>query len=173
MKGITIWLTGLSGSGKSTIANKLIEELNKRNIHPELLDGDIIRENLSKGLTFSPEDVHENNKRITFVCKLLTKHGVFNIVSAISPFKHSRNYARKEIGNFLEVFVKCPLEICKKRDVKGLYTKVEKGEITNFLGIHTPYEEPENPEVVVETHKENLEESTKKIIDKLKELNYL
>lgn len=172
-KGFTVWFTGLSGSGKTTVAKALEEELRNRNLNVEVLDGDVVRTNLSKGLGFSKEDRDTNIKRIAFVCKLLSTNGVAAIAAAISPYREIRDYARKDIGNFVEVFVKCPLEVCIERDMKGLYQKALRGEIQNFTGISDPYEEPLNPEVVIETDRETVQESTKRILNKLYELGYL
>lgn len=172
-KGFTVWFTGLSGAGKSTISHLLEKNLKERERNVEVLDGDVVRTNLCQGLGFSKQDRDTNIQRISFVCKLLTRNGVAVISAAISPYREARDKARKEIGNFVEVYVKCPLEICVERDVKGLYKKALKGEIQSFTGVSDPYEEPLNPELVVETDKETVEESTNKIIKKLIELGYL
>jgi len=139
----------------------------------EILDGDVVREHLSKGLGFSKEDRDTNIKRIAFVCKLLTRNGVANIAAAISPYREAREYARKEIRDFIEVYVKCSLETCIQRDVKGLYKKALAGEVKAFTGVSDPYEEPLNPELVVESDKETPEESALKVIKKLEELGYM
>lgn len=171
--GFTIWLTGLSGAGKSTLA-RAIELRLKTCIHDiEVLDGDIVRTHLSKGLGFSREDRDTNIKRIAFVCALLTRHGVVNIAAAISPYREAREWARQEIGNFVEVYVKCPIEVCRQRDVKGLYKQVDEGTLKGFTGIDDPYEEPEHPNLVIETDKESVEESVARILASLVELNYL
>ena len=173
-KGFTIWFTGLSCSGKSTLSKILETELRKRGrIKIEILDGDVVRTNLSKGLGFSKEDRDTNIKRIGFVCKLLTRNGVVAIAAAISPYRNIRDFNRKEIGNFVEVYCKCPLEVCLQRDVKGLYKKALAGEIKNYTGVDDPYEEPLNPEVILETDKETHEESVAKIIRKLEMLGYI
>jgi adenylyl-sulfate kinase len=173
-RGFTIWFTGLSGAGKTTISHIVKNKLLDRGIpNVEILDGDVIRENLSKGLGFSKEDRDTNIKRIAFVCKLLTRNGVVNIAAAISPYREAREYARKEIQHFIEVYVKCSLETCIQRDVKGLYKKALAGEVKAFTGISDPYEEPLNPEVVLETDRETPEESAMKVIRKLEELGYL
>ena len=173
-KGFTLWLTGLSGAGKTTIANRTADILRERGIQGlEILDGDLVRTNLSKGLGFSREDRNTNIQRITFVADLLTRNDIVTIVAAISPYRESREYARKQIKNLIEVFVKCPLDVLTKRDVKGLYIKALKGEISNFTGVSDPYEEPLNPEVSVETDKETPEESVRKIIEKLEALGYV
>lgn len=172
-KGFTIWFTGLSGAGKTTVAERVEQILRNQGLKVESLDGDVVRLNLSKGLGFSKEDRDTNIKRIGFVCKLLTRNGVIAIASAISPYREVRDYNRREIGNFVEVFVKCPLEACIERDVKGLYKKALAGEIKNYTGVSDPYEEPLNPEVILETNSESVEESAAKVLDKLMELGYL
>lgn len=172
-KGFTLWFTGLSGAGKTTIAQKVEQALRDRGLKVEMLDGDVVRTNLSKGLGFSKEDRDINIKRIGFVCKLLTRNGVIAIASAISPYREVRDYNRREIGDFVEVFVKCPLETCIQRDVKGLYKKALAGEIKNYTGVSDPYEDPLNPEVIVETHQESVEESAARVLAKLMELEYI
>jgi len=173
-KGFTIWFTGLSGAGKTTVSRLVQDRLRERGImNVEVLDGDVVRTNLSKGLGFSKEDRDINIKRIAFVCNLLTRNGIPNIAAAISPYREVRDYARKEIKNFVEVFVKCPLEVLVQRDVKGLYKKALAGELPNFTGVSDPYEEPLNPEVLIESDKETPEQSADKIIAKLEELGYL
>jgi adenylyl-sulfate kinase len=171
--GFTVWFTGLSGSGKTTIAEMLQEVLIKRGLKVELLDGDVVRQKLSKGLGFSKEDRDINIRRIGFVCHLLTRNGVVAIGSAISPYKAIRDENRAMIGNFVEVYAKCPLEVLVERDVKGMYKKAMAGEIENFTGVSDPYEPPENPEVVVETDKETPEECLQKILTKLEEMGYI
>ncbi len=149
-------------------------ELQKRGVTKiEVLDGDIIRTHLSQGLGFSKEDRDANIKRIGFVCKLLSRNGVIAIAAVISPYREARDYNRKEIGDFVEVYCKCCLEVCIQRDVKGLYEKALAGEIKNYTGIDDPYEEPLNPEVVLDTDRETPEESVKKIIQTLENLEYL
>ncbi len=172
-KGFTIWFTGLSGAGKSTLSEGIEERLKARGRNVEILDGDIVRTHLSKGLGFSREDRDTNIKRIAFVCSLLTRNGVICISAAIAPYREARQWARQEIGNFVEVYVKCPLEVCRQRDVKGLYKLVDEGKLTGFTGVDDPYEEPEHPELVVETNKESIEESIGRIFAKLEELGYL
>src|SRR5437667_1621643 len=171
--GFTIWFTGLSGSGKSTLSTMLQERLGERGRKVEILDGDIVRTHLSKGLTFSKEDRDTNIKRIAFVCGLLTRNGVVTISAAIAPYREARAWARHEIGNFVEVYVKCPIEVCRERDVKGFYKLADEGKLKGFTGVDDPYEEPENPELVVETDKETVEESVDSIFAKLAELGYL
>lgn len=172
--GFTIWFTGLSGAGKTTLSRHVHEALRDRGIlNVEILDGDVVRTHLSKGLGFSKADRDTNIKRIGWVCHLLTKHGVPTMAAAISPYRDIREEVRKMIGRFVEVYVKCPVEVCEERDVKGLYKKARMGEIQHFTGIDDPYEEPLNPEVIVETDKETIEESVSKIIRKLEEMRYL
>jgi len=172
-QGFTIWFTGLSGSGKSTISKIVEEELRRRGRKVEVLDGDVVRTNLSKGLGFSKEDRDTNIRRIGFVCHLLSRNGVVAIAAAISPYRAIRDENRYLIGDFVEVYVKCPVEVCMERDVKGLYKKAVNGEIPQFTGVSDPYEEPLHPEVVCETDKETPQESADKIIAKLEELGYL
>jgi adenylyl-sulfate kinase len=171
--GFTIWFTGLSGAGKSTLAEVIEQRLKAQGRNVEMLDGDIVRTHLSKGLGFSRDDRDTNIKRIAFVCNLLTRNGVASIAAAISPYREAREWARKEIGNFVEVYVKCPLEVCRQRDVKGLYKLVDEGKIKGFTGVDDPYEEPEHPELVIETDKETVEESVTRILALLEELGYL
>lgn len=172
-KGFTIWFTGLSGSGKSTLTNSLVEKFKIMGRNVEVLDGDVVRTNLSKELGFSKEDRDTNIKRIAFVAKLLTRNGAVVITAAISPYREIRDYARKEIGNFVEVFTKCPLDALVERDPKGLYKKAMAGEIENFTGVSDPYEEPLNPEIVVETNKYGVEKCAEDILLKLDELGYI
>ena len=172
-QGFTIWFTGLSGSGKSTLSEVIEHRLRARGRNVEVLDGDIVRTHLSKGLGFSREDRDTNIKRIAFVCSLLTRNGVVCMSAAISPYREAREWARKEIGNFVEVYVKCPLDVCRQRDVKGLYKLVDEGKITNFTGVDDPYEEPEHPELVINTDQETVEESIQRIFAKLEQLGYL
>src|SRR4030043_784860 len=173
-KGFTIWFTGLSCSGKSTLSQKLEGELRRRGFNKiEILDGDVVRTHLSKGLGFPKEDRDTNIKRIGFVCKLLSRNGVIAIAAAISPYREVRDYNRKEIGDFVEVYCKCSLNVCIERDVKGLYKKALAGEIKSYTGIDDPYEEPLNPEVALETDQETPEESVAKIMQKLEVLGYL
>lgn len=167
--GVTIWLTGLPSAGKTTIAKKLTEELTVRGYPVEMLDGDEIRLRLSKGLGFSKADRDEHIRRIAYVAKLLTRVGAFVIVAAISPYRSIRDEARADIQRFMEVHVDCPLEECMRRDVKGLYQKALSGEVSNLTGLSDPYEPPLNPEVIVKTHLETLEESTAKILSALKD----
>jgi adenylylsulfate kinase len=171
--GFTIWFTGLSGAGKSTLSEIIEERLRARGRNVEVLDGDVVRTHLSKGLGFSREDRDPNIKRIAFVCGLLTRNGVICISAAIAPYREARDWARQQIGNFVEVYVKCPIEVCRQRDVKGLYKLVDEGKLKGFTGVDDPYEEPEHPELVIETDKETIEESLARIFAKLEELGYL
>jgi adenylylsulfate kinase len=172
-KGFTIWFTGLSGAGKTTVSKLVEEELRRRGRKVEVLDGDVVRTNLSKGLGFSKEDRDINIRRIGFVCHILSRNGVAALAAAISPYREIRDENRKLIGEFVEVFCKCPLDVLVERDVKGLYKKAIAGEIKNFTGVSDPYEEPTTPEVVCNTDVEAPEESAAKVIDKLEELGYL
>jgi adenylylsulfate kinase len=172
-RGVTIWMTGLSGAGKSTITDALTEKLIEEGYDIEVLDGDVMRENLTKGLGFSKEDRDTNIRRIGFVAELLTRHNVIVIVPVISPYRAIRQEMREKIGSFIEVFVNAPLNVCEDRDVKGLYKRARAGEIKMFTGIDDPYEPPTNPEVECRTDLEKLDESVAKVLNKLKELNYL
>lgn len=162
-----IWFTGLSGSGKSTLANKLEQKLYDNGILTYILDGDNIRFGLNKDLDFSDEGRKENIRRISEVAKLMTDSGIVVFTAFISPFRKDRNFARELIGNadFIEIYVKCDIAVCEERDVKGLYSKARKGEINNFTGIDSPYEEPENPDLIIETSKVSIEESVEKIYE--------
>lgn len=170
-KGFTLWFTGLSGAGKTTLADAVGRQLRARGLRVEILDGDEVRTNLSKGLGFSREDRDTNIRRIGYVCRLLSRNGVAAISAAISPYREVRAEVRAAIerdgAEFIEVYVKCPLEVLIERDVKGLYKKALAGEIAQFTGISDPYEEPLAPDVVVESDRETLEESTAKIINEL------
>ena len=172
-RGCVIWFTGLSGSGKTTIAHVVEEKLLDAGVGVEILDGDVVRENLSKGLGFSKEDRDTNIRRIAFVAHLLQRNGTFVLTAAISPYREIRNEARAMIKDFVEVYADAPLEVCEERDVKGLYAKARAGEIKGFTGIDDPYEAPENAEVVVKTGELSVEESAQAVIDKLVELKYL
>jgi adenylyl-sulfate kinase len=171
--GFTLWFTGLSGSGKSTLATYLSPILTERGKRVEILDGDEVRENLSKGLGFSKEDRDKNIERVTFVAKLLTRNGVAVLCSFISPYRAVRAKVAEEVGNFVEVYCYAPLETLIERDVKGMYKKALAGEIKNFTGISDPYEPPENPDVMIDSSTESLEESLAKILRKLEELGYV
>ena len=172
-KGFTVWFTGLSGSGKTTVSQLVAEELRRRGRKVEVLDGDVVRTNLSKGLGFSKEDRDINIRRIGFVCHLLSRNGVVAIGAAISPYREIRDENRKLIGDFVEVYCECPLEVLVERDAKGLYKKALAGEIKNFTGVSDPYEKPASPEVICCTDRETPEESAAKVIVKLEEMGYL
>lgn len=173
-RGFTLWFTGLSGAGKTTVSEIVERELREKFGKIEVLDGDIVRTNLSKGLTFSREDRDTNVLRIGFVSNLLTRNGVGVIVSAISPFKEARDQVRRDIGDdFIEVFIDAPLEVCAERDVKGLYKKAFSGEIPQFTGVSDPYEPPSAPELHIHTDREEPNESARRVIEKLEELGYL
>lgn len=171
-KGVTVWFTGLPCCGKTTIADRVAEILKAEGRKVERLDGDIVRKGLTSDLGFSKEDRNENIKRVTFVAKLLTRNEVIVLATFVSPYEERRVKTREEIGEFMLVYVKAPVEVCMERDVKGMYRKALAGEIKNFTGVDDPYEEPETPELVVETDKETLEESVQKVLIKIKELGY-
>jgi adenylylsulfate kinase len=173
-QGFTVWFTGLSGSGKSTIAEMLYHEFQARGMKTEILDGDVVRQNLSKGLGFSKEDRDTNIMRIGFVANLLTRNGVATICCPISPYKETRDANRELIGNFVEVYVHATVEeLAENRDPKGLYKKALAGEITGFTGVDDPYEVPENPELVVDTMSESPEESLQNVLRTLVKLGYI
>ncbi len=173
-KGFTVWFTGLSGAGKSTIAEMLYHELQARNMQVEILDGDVVRQNLSKGLGFSKEDRDTNILRIGFVAQLLTRNGVATICCPISPYRAARDQVRAIIGEFVEVYVHATIEeLAANRDPKGLYEKALAGEIDNFTGVSDPYEEPLSPELVLDTMVEEPEDSLQKVLDKLADLGYI
>ena len=174
MKGCTLWFTGLSGAGKSTLAEAVAEELRRREMNVEILDGDVVRTNLSKGLGFSKEDRDINIRRIGFVCNLLTRNGVVAIAAAISPYRAIRNENRALIGDhFVEIYCECPLEELERRDVKGLYKKARAGEIKGFTGIDDPYEPPEKPEITINSKTETKEESLAKILRTLELMGFI
>jgi adenylylsulfate kinase len=172
-KGFTVWFTGLSGAGKSTLAEMLFHELRRRDLKVELLDGDIVRTNLSKGLGFSKEDRDTNILRIGFVANLLTRNGVACIVSAISPYRDARNQCRANIKDFVEVFVHATVEECARRDVKGLYAKAIAGEIKGFTGVDDPYEPPQSPEIYVDTMSQTPDESLAQVLGTLDDMGYI
>jgi adenylyl-sulfate kinase len=172
-KGFTLWFTGLSGAGKTTLARLVDAELRGRGHNVEVLDGDVVRTNLSKGLGFSKEDRDTNIRRIGFVCNLLTRNGVVAIAAAISPYRAIRDEVRVQIGSFVEVYIACPIDVLAERDVKGLYKKALAGEIKNFTGIDDPYEEPFNAEIVIHSDSETPEQSAARIIARLEELDHL
>lgn len=174
-KGCTMWFTGLSGSGKSTVAVALEKALWDRGICSYILDGDNVRHGLNKDLGFSPEDRTENIRRIGEVAKLFTDAGVVNLTAFISPYRADRDAVREmnEAGDFIEVYIDCPLEVCEKRDVKGLYAKAREGKIPEFTGISAPYEEPHNPEVTLKTGDNTLDESVAELIAYLESNGYI
>jgi adenylyl-sulfate kinase len=172
-KGFVVWLTGLSGAGKSTIANRLHAELLERGRQSELLDGDEMRKHLTKGLGFSKEDRDTNIRRIGYVAKLLARNGAVAITAAISPYREVRDELRAQIPGFVEVYVKCDIETLTERDPKGLYKKALAGEIKNFTGVNDPYEEPLHPNVVCDTARETIEESVAKVVAKLERAGYM
>jgi adenylyl-sulfate kinase len=172
-KGFTVWFTGLPSAGKSTLAELLAGKLRERDLGVEVLDGDVVRQHLSKGLGFSKEDRDENIRRIGFVCSLLTRHGTAAIAAAISPYRAIRDEVRGAIGNFIEVYVKASVETCMQRDVKGLYKKALAGEIKGFTGVDDPYEPPLKPELTIETEMEGPQESVARILRRLEELGYV
>jgi adenylyl-sulfate kinase len=169
-KGFTLWFTGLSGSGKSTLAEAVEKELLERGLNVEILDGDVIRTNLSKGLGFSQEDRDINIRRVGFVCSLLTRNGAVAIAACISPYKAIRDENRALIGRFVEVFCKAPVDKLAERDVKGLYKKALAGEIKGFTGVDDPYEEPEHAEVTADTEHQSPAESVQLVLAALEEI---
>ena len=173
VRGFTVWFTGLSGSGKTTVADALAKLLIDKGYMVQRLDGDIVREGLTKDLGFSKPDRDKNIERVTFVAELLTKNGVATLVSFISPYRAARAKARDKIKDFIEVFVRCPLEVCISRDTKGLYKKAIAGELKEFTGISDPYEEPSEPEVFIDTDRFSVNECAKKILDHLLTKGYV
>ena len=174
-KGVVLWFTGLSGSGKSTVANEVSHRLHSMKKLSYILDGDNIRHGLNKDLGFSPEDRAENIRRISEVANLFADAGVITITAFISPYRKDRNFCRELVGNgrFIEIYTKACLETCEKRDPKGLYKKARDGKIKEFTGVDAPYEEPEDPELIIDTDEETIEESAEKVLKKLRELSYI
>jgi len=174
-KGVVLWFTGLSGSGKSTVANEVAHKLHERGKLAYILDGDNIRHGLNKDLGFSPEDRKENIRRISEVANLFADAGLITITAFISPYAKDRNFCRRLVGEgrFLEIYVKASLKTCEKRDPKGMYKKARAGVIKEFTGINAPYEEPENPGLITDTDKETVEESAEKVLEKLEELVFI
>ncbi|MFX1339556.1 MAG: adenylyl-sulfate kinase [Promethearchaeota archaeon] len=172
-RGFTLWFTGLPCSGKSVLADAVAEDLKKRGMKVERLDGDIVRKGLTSDLGFSEEDRNKNIERVTFVAKLLTRNGVAVLASFVSPYNKIRAYSREEIGDYILVYVKCPVEVCEERDVKGMYAKARSGEIKDFTGIDHPFEEPDKADIIVETDKQTIEESKEIVINTLDKLGYL
>jgi adenylyl-sulfate kinase len=173
MEGFTVWFTGLTASGKTTVAQLVQEELLRRGYKVELLDGDEVRKWLSDGLGFTREDRDRNVMRIGYVCKLLSRNGVVAIAAAISPYRDTRERLKDEIGEFVEVYVKCPLEICEQRDYKNIYKRAREGKIDHVTGISDPYEEPLDPDVLLETHLESPSQCASKVIRTLEEMGYV
>lgn len=172
-RGFTAWFTGIPCSGKTTIADRVAEILIEKGHRVERLDGDIVRKSLTSDLGFSKEDRDENIKRVTFVAKLLTRNKVAVLATFVSPYRERRAKTREEIGNFVEVYTRCPVEVCIERDIKGMYEKALAGEIRNFTGVDDPYEEPEDPELILDTDKDDIEKCARKVIAKLRELEYV
>ena len=172
-QGFTIWFTGLPCCGKTTIADRVAALLKSKGYMIERLDGDLIRQNLSKDLGFSKKDRDENLRRAIFLAKMLTRNNVIVLASFVSPYMKQRKKARKEIKKFVEVYVRCPVKICMKRDVKGMYKKALEGKISHFTGVDDPYEEPQSPELIVDTDVESVQESVGKVLDKIEELGFL
>ena len=172
-QGFTLWFTGLSGAGKSTLSNLVLQRLVKYGAKVEVLDGDIVRTHLSKGLGFSKEDRDENIRRIGFVCQLLSRNGVIAIAAAISPYRSVREEVRSRIPRFVEVYMACPVEVLAERDVKGLYKKALAGEVKQFTGVSDPYEPPVAPDITVHSSTETPEESLERIWDTLKKLELI
>jgi adenylyl-sulfate kinase len=172
--GMTVWFTGLPGAGKTTLAHAVAGMLRRRGVDRlEILDGDVIRTTLSKGLGFSRQDREMNVQRVGFVCQALNRHDVVALAALVSPYREGRELMRKDIGRFVEVYVKCPLDVLVRRDPKGLYRKALAGEIRQFTGVSDEYEEPLHPDVVVSTDVETVEQSTQRIVSTLERLGYL
>lgn len=172
-KGFVVWLTGLPASGKTTIARELERALRERGLKVEVMDGDEVRQGLSRDLGFSKEDREKHAMRVAYVSKLLARNGVAVIVALISPYRSFREAIRRDIEDFIEVYVKCPVEECARRDPKGLYARAMAGEIPDFTGVNDPYEEPENPELMLDTFQETTRESVEKLLSWLSENGYL
>ena len=175
MPGFVVWFTGLSGSGKSTLAAMLSSELRARGVHVEVLDGDEVRTHLSKGLGFSREDRDTNIHRIGFVAAEIARHGGAVVCAAVSPYRAARNQCRTMVGSdrFVEVFVDTPIEVCEQRDIKGLYAKARRGEVKGFTGVDDPYEPPHNPELVLDTVKQSVEQNARRILGHLVERGFV
>ncbi|HYP04715.1 MAG TPA: adenylyl-sulfate kinase [Bryobacteraceae bacterium] len=172
-KGFTLWFTGMSGAGKSTVSERILDRLKNAGAKVELLDGDVVRTHLSKGLGFSKEDRDTNVRRIGFVSQLLSRNGVIALVAAISPYRAVREEVRASIDNFVEVYVHCPIEVLAERDVKGLYKKALAGEIPSFTGVSDPYEPPASPEVTIDSSAEPVEASVEKVWSKLQQMGLI
>ncbi len=163
-EGLTVWFTGLSGAGKTTLCKAVYSTLLEQGHRAEILDGDVLRQQLSRDLSFSKEDRDENIRRIGFIADMLTRNGILVLVAAISPYRAARDEVRQKIGRFIEVFVDAPLSVCEERDPKGLYRKARRGELKGFTGIDDPYEEPLVPDVRCQTDQETLEVSSRKVV---------
>jgi adenylylsulfate kinase len=172
-QGFTVWFTGIPCCGKTTIADQVATLLKKKDYTVERLDGDVVRQGLTSDLGFSKKDRDENIRRVTFVAKMLTRNNVVVLATFVSPYREQRRNARKEIERFVEVYVRCPVEICMKRDAKGMYRKALEGKIKHFTGVDDPYEEPEHPELILNTDTESIEESVKKVMHSIEELGYI
>jgi len=172
-QGFTVWFSGIPCCGKTTIADQVATLLKKKDYTVERLDGDVVRQGLTSDLGFSKKDRDENIRRITFVAKMLTRNNVVVLATFVSPYRVQRRNARKEIERFVEVYVRCPVDICMKRDVKGMYRKALEGKIKHFTGVDDPYEEPEHPELILNTDTESIEESVKKVMHTIEELGYI
>lgn len=172
-KGFTLWFTGMSGAGKSTVSQIVFDRLKSAGAKVELLDGDIVRTHLSKGLGFSKEDRDTNIRRIGFVCELLTRNGVIAIAAAISPYREVREEVRGRIGSFVEVHVTAPIEVLAERDVKGLYKRALAGEIASFTGVSDPYEPPTNPEITIDSSRDSVDESVERVLTTLRKMELI
>jgi adenylylsulfate kinase len=172
-QSFVIWCTGLPSSGKTTIASMLKPKLKQFGINAEILDGDVLRKELSPDLGFNKQDIYTHARKVIFLCKLLQQNKIVSIVSAVSPHKEIRDFIRREVGNFVEVYVKCSLDTCIKRDCKGLYKKAINGKMNNLIGLQIPYEEPINPEVIANTEYDSCDDIVHKIVSKLRELGYV
>jgi adenylylsulfate kinase len=172
-RGAILWFTGLSGAGKSTLAEAVAPALRKRGRRVEVLDGDVVRMHLSRGLGFSREDRDTNIQRIGFVAHLLQRNGVFAVTAAISPYRATRDWVRTLAGDFVEIYVATPLEVCEARDVKGLYRRARAGEIKEFTGISDPYEPPLSPEITLPTHELTVDQCVQRVLARLEDLGYL
>jgi adenylyl-sulfate kinase len=172
-EGFVLWFTGLPCCGKTTVADKVAEILKAKSMKVERLDGDIVRKSLTRDLGFSKEDRDKNIERVTFVAMMLSRNGVAVLPAFVSPYIGARDNARKETTNFIEVYVKCSVEECEKRDVKGMYKKAREGIIKDFTGVDDPYEEPPNPEIVLESDNETVEVSVQKVLDYLNQRGFL
>jgi adenylylsulfate kinase len=172
-QGFTVWFTGLPCCGKTTVADRVAAKLREKGYRVERLDGDVVREGLTNDLGFSRKDRDENIRRIAFVANMLSRNSVIVLATFVSPYREARRDARRVIRRFVEVYVRCPVELCMKRDVKGMYKKAQEGKITHFTGVDDPYEEPEHPELILDTDKESVDESVQKVLQTLVKLHYI